>query len=76
MRYTPNAVPDSTVRAELERISHALTAPGVDRLEFKVWHTLPGNSQDGYVYCLAAGLAGVGAPAGLYLFLGGAWTQL
>jgi hypothetical protein len=74
MRYTPNAVPEPTTRAELERIAHVLASPSVDRLEFKTWNSVPGRPEDGHVYLFAAGV--VGASAGLYLYLAGTWTLL
>lgn len=74
MRYVPNPVPDAITRAELERVAYALASPSVDRLEFKTWQSVPGRPEDGHVYLFAAGV--VGAAAGLYLYLGGVWTQL
>ena len=77
MRYWPNSLPDAALRAELERIAYALASPAVDRLEFKVWQSVPGKPEEGHVYLFADGVISSGAGSGgLYLYFEGAWNRI
>ena len=78
--YTPNKPPADVrvlpeyLEQEMLRISDAIHDAQVRIINFEVIDIIPNKLQEGMVINFAAGI--VGAQAGLYEYIGGAWIKL